>query len=223
MKTMYTIIEEARKAMSQLMADFEEARVDLARWIAKANTTITMVEVAGTDQTQEQEALIGEIADFGLGDLVTEGDFRATVTAVTDFAKNVSAGNDEAREEFMTMFTAENIVKEFRVVRCPNCGTVIGKSDSYCHECRSEVTPLTEYTAPCVGAPETKCACGRWIPLDYKFCPGCGKLNTSVEPNKLTVADLVYNEVENAVAEQAETAGHEAASDNTVGAIISSK
>lgn len=223
MKTMFEIIEEARKAMSQLMADFEEARVDLARWIAKANTAITLVEVGGIDQTQEQEALIGEITNFGLGDLVAEGDFRGTVTAVTDFAKSVSAGNDEARTEFMTMFTAENIVREFRVVRCPKCGTVLGKSDSYCHECRSEITPLTEYTPPCVGPAETKCACGRWIPLSYKFCPGCGKLNTSAEPNKLTLADLVYNEVEALAAEQAETAGHEDASDNTVGAIVSSK
>ena len=179
MKTLYAMIEEARKAMAQLMADFEEARVDLARWIAKANTTITMVEVAGTDQTQEQEALIGEITNFGLGDLVVEGDFRGTVTAVTDFAKNVSAGNDEARTEFMTMFTAENIVNEFRVIRCPNCGEVLSKSDAYCHNCGTGVTPTEEYVV-LEGRPQVKCCCGRWHDTEFKFCPGCGKRNSDV-------------------------------------------
>jgi rRNA maturation endonuclease Nob1 len=195
---MLELIENARKSLSQLMADFEEARIDLARWIAKANTTITLIEVGGIDQQEEQEALIGEITNFGLGNLVVEGDFRATVTAVTDFAKNVSAGNDEARTEFMTMFTPENIVNEFKVIRCPNCGEVLTKSDCHCHSCGMAVTPLEEYVV-IEGTPQIKCCCGRWHDAEYKFCPSCGKRNT------LTASDDAH------------------APSSTVGAIVSSK
>lgn len=177
MKTMYEIIEEARKAFSTLMADFEEARIDLARWIAKANTTITLAEVGGIDQHEEQEVLLGEITNFGLGDLVVESDFRATVGAVTDFAKSVAAGNDEARSEFMAMFTPENIVNEFRVLRCPSCGEILTKSDCHCHACGTAVTPLEEYVV-IEGTPQVKCACGRWHDTTFKFCPSCGKRNS---------------------------------------------